>query len=171
MDESGKDGEEEERRLAYVAFTRAKKKLFVSCNSGYSFATDSSATPSMFFKEAGLSLPVGEGYYSRPSWKPSFAYGKKNDDSFFNDGKAFDPFEDEKKAPNKPQETYTKPLTNGITDWMVGDRVHHEKFGEGDVVGVPDKNIIVVNFDTCGKKTLLSTHPMITRIHRKGGVA
>lgn len=171
MDESGKDGEEEERRLAYVAFTRAKKKLFVSCNSGYSFATDSSATPSMFFKEAGLSLPVGEGYYSRPSWKPSFAYGKKNDDSFFNDGKAFDPFEDERKAPNKPHETYTKPLTNGITDWMVGDRVHHEKFGEGDVVGVPDKNIIVVNFDTCGKKTLLSTHPMITRIHRKGGVA
>ena len=125
----------------------------------------------MFFKEAGLSLPVGEGYYSRPSWKPNFAYGKKDRDPFFDDGKGYDGFDDERREPEKPKETYTKSVTNGITDWAVGDRVHHDKFGEGNVVGVPDKNIIVVNFDTCGKKTLLSTHPMISRVHRKGGEA
>ena len=33
MIESGHDGEEEERRLCYVAFTRARKKLYVTCNT------------------------------------------------------------------------------------------------------------------------------------------
>jgi DNA helicase-2/ATP-dependent DNA helicase PcrA len=48
--ESGHDGKEEERRLAYVAMTRAKKKLFMTCNTGYSFVSDSHAIPANSLK-------------------------------------------------------------------------------------------------------------------------
>jgi superfamily I DNA/RNA helicase len=37
--------------------TRAKKQLFCSCNTAYSYVTDSHSIPSRFFKEAGLDLP------------------------------------------------------------------------------------------------------------------
>ncbi len=49
-------GLEEERRLAYVAFTRAQKLLFLSCIRNY---RASDAVPSRFIEEAGLS-PTNE---------------------------------------------------------------------------------------------------------------
>ena len=63
-DERGGDGMEEERRLCYVAMTRAKKNLFMTCNSGYSYVTDSHAIPSQFFKEARLELPKEDVFSS-----------------------------------------------------------------------------------------------------------
>ena len=41
LGEDGDDGLEEERRLAYVAFTRARKQLFLTDSEGFSFVTDS----------------------------------------------------------------------------------------------------------------------------------
>ncbi len=165
--ESGQDGEEEERRLAYVAFTRAKKNLYVSCNNGYSYTTDTNATPSKFIGEAGLSLPPGRGYYGGRSWKPKFA-SRDNDDGYYMDEPAHNDFGYEKA---QPKEDYSKPLTNGITDWRAGDRVHHERFGDGEVIKIIDTNIMVVRFETAGQKTLLSSHPMISKISSKGGDA
>jgi superfamily I DNA/RNA helicase len=51
-------GLEEERRLAYVAFTRAQKLLFLSCILRY---RGSDATPSRFIQEAGLSPTDEDG--------------------------------------------------------------------------------------------------------------
>jgi DNA helicase-2/ATP-dependent DNA helicase PcrA len=39
IEEEGDDGIEEERRLAYVAFTRAKKRLYLTDSQGYSFVS------------------------------------------------------------------------------------------------------------------------------------
>jgi DNA helicase-2/ATP-dependent DNA helicase PcrA len=44
---------EEERRIAYVAMTRAMKKLYLTCAGGYSFVSNSPLTPSRFIKEIG----------------------------------------------------------------------------------------------------------------------
>jgi len=168
MENAAGAGLEEERRLAYVAFTRAKKCLYVTSNRDYSYATDSKAVPSRFIKEAGLKLPSTSYSDRSGGWYPG--YVKKKPYSFFDDGDAPDPFEKPKpQIPVLPPER----KTNGITDWAVGDRVNHKTFGEGDVVQVIPSNvpIIVVNFDTCGKKTLISSHPMLTRIRRKGGMA
>lgn len=165
--DTGRDGLEEERRLAYVAFTRAKKKLYLSCNTAYSYVTDSHMSPSRFYKEAGLEVPDennwsnGSGYDSwghTPGYTPSQQY--------FADGDSISPFDEKKEEPE-----VEKPTDNGIRDWHVGDRAHHEKFGDGDVVEIIDKNIVIVNFDTAGKKTLLATHPMLSRIKSKGGEA
>lgn len=51
MDESGRLGLEEERRLCYVAMTRAKRHLSISWNTGYSYMIDGYKTPSRFLKE------------------------------------------------------------------------------------------------------------------------
>lgn len=181
--EKGEDGLEEERRLAYVAMTRAKKFLCLTCNSGYTYTTDSHASPSPFFEEAGIEFPE-DPYVRRKSYYGGYdggyggGYGGKKNGwktvgfnqrgkSFFGDGDAIDPFEPkEEKKPEPP-----KPTSNGIDDWRIGDRIRHEKFGIGTVVEVIDESIIVVLFESGSKKTLLSSHPMITRIARQGAEA
>ncbi len=176
--ESDRDGEEEERRLAYVAMTRAKKCLFCSCNNGYSYVTDSHAHPSQYFEEAGLKLNKAGAFYSDSAWnkpRPQQGYGSRRmqsswDDDWFNDDDHTDSFFSqvpEKPAP-KPR---PKKSSNGITDWKVGETAHHEKFGDGIVKEVIDNNIIVVDFESQGKKTLLGTHPMLSRVKSLGGDA
>lgn len=173
--ETNRDGEEEERRLAYVAMTRAKKKLFCSCNSGYSYVTDSSARPSCYFKEAGLNINRTGAYFSdsfaKPFKKKTSKYGGW-DDGFYPDDSNDDFFDSPKpKKVEKKVEPIKKPTTNGVKFWQVGDIAHHEKFGDGAVVSIIDKNIIVINFDGVGKKTLLGTHPMLSKVKSVGGDA
>ena len=165
VNESGRDGEEEERRLAYVAMTRAKKRLFLSCNSGYSYVTDSNASPSRFFKEAGVVIPDSNRMPHRDfggySSSASHSFGRKVYG------------EESKKTPSvsSPKPSISVPGNNGITDWKVGDAAHHEKFGDGVVTKIIGTNIIVIRFDSCGEKTLLSTHKMLSRKHSAGGLA
>ena len=47
----GMKGLEEERRLAYVAYTRAKKKLYLTENRAFSYVVQSGKLPSRFIKE------------------------------------------------------------------------------------------------------------------------
>lgn len=177
--ETDRDGCEEERRLAYVAFTRAKKRLFLSTNSAYSYVTDSHAIPSSYFKEAGIEVPRDEyGGSTRQSWSASnknynkWGSSKGNGSSFkpsfFNDGNHVSPFEEKKEKPKI--EDKPKP-SNGVTDWALGDKAHHEVFGDGTVIDIIDNTIIVINFDNAGKKTLLASHPKLSRISKKGGAA
>lgn len=176
-DERGDDAMEEERRLCYVAMTRAKKNLFMTCNSGYSYVTDSHAIPSQFFKEARLEFPkesVFRSAYAKPyapkrekvTWTntPGSRYSNVKS-SFFSDGDAISPFEEQKPKPTPAVSS------NGIKDWGVGDKCHHDKFGDGKIVDTLGSGIIVVLFDSGEKKTLLGTHPMMHRIAKKGGEA
>lgn len=150
MDEEGRDGEEEERRLCYVAFTRAKDKLYATCNSGYSYVLSSKSIRSRFFNEAGLVF-IRKDFYEKPKAKPSyfdfFADEQRSDDDYIEEPKATD---------------------NGITDWHVGDIAVHEVFGRGVVTAIIDDTIIQVDFENHGKKSILATHPKIRR--EKGGI-
>ncbi|VEU76959.1 ATP-dependent helicase [Mycoplasmopsis columbina] len=47
---------EEERRLAYVAITRAKERLFISDSRGFFLDTNEPKVPSFFIKEMGIDL-------------------------------------------------------------------------------------------------------------------
>ncbi len=66
ISQEGDDGLEEERRLAYVAFTRAKKRLYLTDSEGYNFITNSPKTGSRFIHE------IGEGGVERKGIKPRF---------------------------------------------------------------------------------------------------
>ena len=73
---------------------------------------------------------------------------------------------------NNPYENNSKPKYtqstvidlkkgNGIT-WNVGDTCYHKVFKEGKVLSV-NGDIIEVDFIDFGKKTLLGSHPMLSK--------
>ena len=151
--ERGHDGMEEERRLCYVAFTRAMKKLFLTRNNDYSFVNEGTLVTSRFIKEAGLEFKNSRDY-------SPWGQGKMKSFSF----------DDLNKREEPPVRNVIKD--NGITNWEVGDRVMHTKFGEGVVTKIiDDGSIIEVDFIIEGKKSLLAKHPMLSRIDKVGGIA
>ncbi len=149
--ESGHDGEEEERRLCYVAFTRAKKKLYVSCNTSYSFVLASKSIQSRFFKEAGLKF-AKKDYYTPPPRRS-----------------IFDEFEADGYFSDKPVIEET-PNYSSDTNWQVGDIAIHDVFGRGVVVGIIDETILEIEFDEHGRKSILASHPKVHK-EEKGGQA
>ena len=145
--ESGEDGLEEERRLCYVAFTRAKQKLHVSCNRSYSYVLGCEGIQSQFVKESGISTQER-------------LYANSNQSIFNNFSSTIRPAS---KQTTKQEAVTKSQQTNGITDWKVGDLVNHEKFGKGVVIEVVDQTIVKINFDKEGVKSILSSHRMLTR--------
>ncbi len=141
LEENAYLGLEEERRLCYVAFTRAMKQLYISCNSEYSFVVGGNKVPSRFYKESGLSFKMAY----QPEIKDNSAVATRG------------PIV--KKA--------TVQANNGVNDWNKGDLVEHEKFGEGVVLAVMG-TILQIAFKGEGIKNIMSNHPMLKRI-KKGG--
>ena len=156
--ESGYTGLEEERRLAYVAFTRAKEELIITLANAFSYVIHSSLVPSMFIKEAKLNYRndyKDYGFYKNPR--------RMNDYHFEDDN----PFFEEKSKPKIEAPVFSEPIkTNGIDDWKVGDELEHTKLGHGVVKEVDGDGVIVVIFDEHGEKSMMSTHPAIKRINK-----
>ena len=139
-------GIEEERRLAYVAFTRAKKRLYLSSNQDYNFSVQGPLRPSRFIKEAGL---ISDD---------RFTFGRREEQPFYKPQGMI-----KKDIAPKPQIDMRK--TNGVDKWNVGDRVNHEKLGNGVVVEILNQ-LIVIKFDdtSLGKKTFLGSHIAIKKL-------
>ena len=156
--EGGFNAEEEERRLAYVAFTRAKERLYLTYSGGYNYVVGSNLSESQFIAESGNSSATRPTSFNggRSTYSPnkSSKYKYSFDDIRDDDSVTFDD-----EPVYKPE-----PVTsNGVTSWQVGDIVVHQKFGKGVVVSLEGDNIIVVKFDSEGTKTLLGTHHMISK--------
>ena len=83
------DKVEEERRLCYVAVTRARKKLYVSYRS-FSSRMNREALPSRFLDEMGIfHEPVHSPVYRKPAatdYKKGPDYNKKSSDSKYRPG-------------------------------------------------------------------------------------
>lgn len=156
MEEGGYLGMEEERRLAYVAMTRAKQKLYLTLNLEYSFIINSNYTPSQFLKESGNEvLNSRENIFrSGPRIQPA-----RPKVYHFDDGDHLD-FDREPKKPSTP---IFDDITNDVTDWKVGDIVIHKKLGKGVVIALEGDDIIKVNFEEHGEKSILGTHPSVSK--------
>lgn len=151
VNEGGAAALEEERRLCYVAFTRAKKQLFLSHNEDYNYVSKSVNTPSQFLTEAGIKVK-----------DPYKSWSKKH--PTFEDVNAL--FEEDDAA--KPM-YYEDVVEEDISfDWDVGDELRHEKFGHGVVLKTyPSQGIIDVQFDEAGVKKLIANHKFITKIRKE----
>ncbi len=131
------DGLEEERRLAYVAFTRAKKQLFLTDSEGFSFVTDSPKIASRFIDEVGKEGIKHVG--TKPRFKTS---------NFIN------------TAPSKEELVGN----NQITDWAAGDFVLHDSFGKGVVVKVKGNTLDIAFELPAGLKTLMAGHKALKKL-------
>ena len=154
LDEGGYIALEEERRLAYVAMTRAKKKLYLTLSTGdYNFVLGGSNSASQFLKESGNEIVNHEvGNIFRSNRKP-----EKPKSFHFDDG---DHLSFENEAPVKQN---FADDTNDVKEWQVGDIVIHKKLGRGVVIALEGDDIIKVNFEEHGVKSILGTHPSVSK--------
>ena len=129
---------EEERRLCYVGFTRAKKKLFLT-NAKHRriFGSLSSNNPSDFLESVPPDLIVQIASLAEDSQIEEF----EKSPSYFN--------ESSKQAMPHPK--------NSLVSFALGSKVIHPKFGSGVIIrrdGNEDNLKLVVFFKQAGKKTL-----------------
>jgi DNA helicase-2/ATP-dependent DNA helicase PcrA len=214
LDEGGRSGLEEERRLAYVGLTRARKNLHIWFTSNRRIhGLWQSTIPSRFIEElpeahvevaetgssyggygtnygggfgerqAGRQNPYGasrfdkvgggaggsfSNTYATPGWQRAQAnrteatdrnWGSRSGhaverigygevDSGYGAGRS------SVKGRTIDGELVAKSVSDVPSAFKVGDRVFHQKFGNGNVAGV-DGNKLTVDFDKAGQKRVL----------------
>lgn len=138
---------EEERRLLYVAITRAMEQCYLSFakqrfrNGSFSFASQSRFFNDIDRRFMGVERAAAPKVQSVPNI-PII-----------------------QSAPKTPVRQEQTPITSS---WEAGDRVSHRVFGQGTVVRVyrdevTENDKIEIAFDTQGTKTLLLTHAKLER--------
>lgn len=115
------DGEEEERRLMYVAVTRAERELFLTESEGFSAAARLSKYPSRFLREIRRSLFVTEGDMDEQLWQESSRLVKQMGLDFSSAG------------PDTGNGTANSSATTG-DELAPGTKVLHAVLGEGTIV-------------------------------------
>lgn len=143
---------EEERRLCYVAITRARKKLYItSVQSRRRFNEFQTKAESRFIEEM-------ENKYKDESPNKEVSFRES-----FNT-KVVDDYRTEASASiAKKQNTITK----NNEKYRAGDKVSHKKFGTGVIVGIVEKengDELTINFDKKGLKKLNSSLAPLTRV-------
>ena len=155
MAEGGYLAMEEERRLAYVAMTRAKKKLYLTLAMDFSYVLQGSLVPSQFLKESGNEVVINRDNMFHSGLRPQPNRPKVY---HFDDGEPMSFEQDE-----KPSTPLFDDLRNDVDDWKVGDIVIHKKLGRGVVIALEGDDIIKVNFEEHGEKSILGTHPSVSK--------
>ncbi len=166
MDESGQKGLEEERRLAYVGITRAEELCTISfAGNRRVFGQWQSALPSRFIDELPaehvevLTPPglYGGGYgaagmapkggietrvakadvYNSPGWKRLQARSQQ-------------------RGPSQPRETRRAVIDMAaVSSFTVGERVFHQKFGYGAILGIEGDKLEIA-FEKAGTKKVVA---------------
>ncbi|MDJ0821220.1 MAG: UvrD-helicase domain-containing protein [Paracoccaceae bacterium] len=168
MDESGVKGLEEERRLAYVGITRAEEVCTISFAANRRvFGQWQSSMPSRFIDElpeanvevltppglygggygaAGMSSGIESraaeaNVYNSPGWKRLQA--RQAD-----------------RPVSQPRESRNTVIDlDAVSAYTVGDRVFHQKFGYGGIVGI-EGDKLEIEFDKAGVKKVVAKFVM-----------
>jgi DNA helicase-2/ATP-dependent DNA helicase PcrA len=140
LDENGEMGLEEERRLAYVGITRAKKQVFIShASSRRVYNQWQNNLPSRFLEE----LP--EAHIYRNSGYSSYAPVSSSWGNSWNSPR---------QAPRSAPGPSIKPnLDPG--EFRPGDKIFHRKFGPGKVLEADGERLDIL-FDRAGRKTVMA---------------
>ncbi len=139
IDESGAKGLEEERRLAYVGITRARKKLYISHAANRRIYNQwQSSIPSRFIAEIPSDnieqLSGGAVNMARQTTKN---WGDEVANILASHNKS----------------TCAQPESEG--KFKKGQRIFHQKFGYGYILTISG-NTLEISFDKAGKKKLLA---------------
>ncbi|MBL4838544.1 MAG: UvrD-helicase domain-containing protein [Kordiimonadaceae bacterium] len=176
LDETGVKGLEEERRLAYVGITRAKKKaLIYFAGSRQIFGQWQSCLPSRFIEELPaehIEIESAQGLYSGkttrgwggddyateatsvnsssdkygPGWQRAQVWREKqSSSSSYHRGKTIN------VTPKRVKKAKPK-----LSEFAIGERVFHEKFGYGIIEDVSGDKL-EVDFDKAGTKRVLDS--------------
>ena len=155
---------EEERRLAYVGITRAKKNLTITSARMRMIRGETQyGKVSRFVKEIPGELLKGEIYEPRTSGyeeRPSSASTYQKARRAFKDVPVYTPVSNQK--------SFASNNTSGVAlDYAVGDRVRHIKFGDGEVKAIVEGGRdfeVTVDFDKAGTKKMFATFAKLKKI-------
>ena len=166
MDESGLKGVEEERRLAYVGITRAEELCTISFASNRRvYGQWQSAMPSRFIDElpaAHVEILTPPGLYGGGYGAAAPSFGSALEDratkaDVYNspgwrrmqDRAATRPVQQPREAKNSVIDLAA------VSSFTLDDRVFHQKFGYGSVVGIEGDKLDVA-FDHTGIKKIVA---------------
>jgi DNA helicase-2/ATP-dependent DNA helicase PcrA len=179
LDEQGRAGLEEERRLAHVGITRARRraKLYFATNRRI-HGTWSTTIPSRFLDElpahnveiteskGGSGWGGSGGYgpsrfdnvesfgssYTTPGWQRAQANRARNQGGRGDTGG----FARSKRAPMTIEGELVAKSTGTTSEFSLDDRVFHQKFGYGQVVKI-DGNKLTIVFEKAGEKKVVDS--------------
>ena len=143
MDENGNKGLEEERRLAYVGLTRARKRAVVSFAANRQiYGNWQNSIPSRFVEE----LP--DAHVERAGSAALARDARAMAPSMFLNG----PLTARRPRAAEPWEQAGRPAR--AEKIAVGQRVFHEKFGYGEVLAADDDKLDIA-FEKAGQKRVM----------------
>ncbi len=140
----GRKGVEEERRIAYVAFTRAQNKLYLSDSSGFSYVLSKARVTSRFINEIDEDFIEHLEAPRNDIRQVSFYDSTTNEVSY---------------SPIKSQ------TVNKAIKIKKGDKVKHKLFGEGIVIKIEASIAHIAFKHPHNIKKIAANHPSIEKIN------
>lgn len=165
------DDLEEERRLFYVALTRAAKKVTISyAQTRYKWGTPNNCTPSRFINEIDQQYVESSAELSnvirgsQPETQNTLrGFKQPSSVKLFNNGQL--PQKTTSTLPATPKGNLKDILPNAVNEGM---EVFHEKFGQGKVIAIEGDGAnkkATVMFQTAGQKNLLLKYANLKSIN------
>ena len=154
----------EERRLAYVAITRAKDKLFVTYakNRMMYGKTTYNMLSSFIRREVPSSLIENDLPRREPPRAPVSYFNSRSSSNQYYQRK----HSEINRAPDFYQQKRAGAASFGIEKLSPGCEVSHSMFGDGVIVSAKDMGgdvLYEVDFVSCGKKKLMATFAKLTK--------
>ena len=173
--EAGASELEEERRLAYVAITRAKRELLIlHTNTRLLFGRTCYNPISRFASEIPSNLidrekpsqsggygGFGGGAYGGRIGSP---YGSRGAQAPASRPRVYFSEQDQPATPSVPIKK--QPLRSGKETFQAGDRVRHITFGSGEIISVKPMGtdtLYEIVFDSVGTKKLMATYARLKK--------
>ena len=157
----GSRGVEEERRLAYVAFTRAKNKLYLTEAGGFSFILQRARQTSRFIKEiddeyienTGVGNEEHDAFRNRQT-----LYGQRRENTFYerNEKRELYSFSEKGEVESIKREVSS-------SGYKTGDHLTHVKFGEGVVISCKGGIVEIAFPYPYGVKKIAAGHPSLKK--------
>ena len=159
---------EEERRLCYVAMTRAKERLTMTCTrQRMLFGRTSVSEPSRFLEEVPSEnadwvgrQAQGTSGFGDTSFDEGSSYSTRGYGSYGQGAARYDSVMQRRPKSQASQKLAAqKPAASApLLQLSSGDQIHHKTFGDGLVISVTPMGgdaLLEVAFDTVGTKKLM----------------
>ncbi len=181
---------EEDRRLCYVALTRAKEKLYITnAESRMLYGSTTRNRPSRFLSDIPAELTEehaarssGPAYYGSSAARSSVSHAGTTGGSFgrsvaasggFSSGSAFSSAGAGRRlgggisagSGTAASAAPSAPAAEAPARWKAGDAVSHKVFGPGEILSVTpmgNDNLLEIRFEKVGTKKIMANFARLT---------